>query len=198
MCVLSFFFSGIHLNSTSLTRLYDQRKIDENIYIHNYFKAWISEFCLKVDCTLHFLSWPFFSAIFNAFALLLFQHALKPKVWDKLGEFPTGPREANMLCVSALDDHHPKASWPFTSTKVFLLAKTLSLHFTRVQIFASHSHLQRVYATAAGNAYYRTRGKPGDNLHYLRFVLSSRQVDCACKNWQLWDLSVIIIFVISS
>ena len=48
------------------------------------------------------------------------------------------------------------------------------------------------WSTADCFVYYRTGWVIGNNLQYLRFVLSSRQVDCTRKNQQLRDLTVLI------
>ena len=52
--------------------------------------------------------------------------------------------------------------------------------------------LHHNWSTADCFVYYRTGWVIGNNLHYLRFVLSSHQVDCTRKNQQLRDLTLLI------
>ena len=65
-----------------------------------------------------------------------------------------------------------------------LIRELSSNYILPVQFFASHAHSPRVHSGAASPlsiALYNGRGK-GRQFHCLRFLRSSRQVDCARNN----------------
>ena len=95
-----------------------------------------------------------------------------------------------------LDDLYMILQKVSTLTKDGGLIRQLSLHFTRAQFFASHSHFQRVHSFCPWPAahcivYYRTGGETGDNsIGYDLYCQTARWT--VRKKWQLADLTVLI------
>ena len=83
--------------------------------------------------------------------------------------------------VGLIRQHCSNAKSTFYTCRVF-----------RQSLLLPEGALSCRWAAADCIVYYIMGGVKGDNLHCLRLVPSSRQVDCARKNRQLWDLTVLI------
>ena len=70
-------------------------------------------------------------------------------------------------------------------------ALTLSLHFTRA-VFRQPRPFPEGALSSQLHCILQTGTGIERQLHCLRILLSSRQVDCACKNRQLKNLTVLI------
>ena len=114
----------------------------------------------------------------------------KVKKGDKLDIILSLDIRARMLSTPAKGDqqHNTKEDEKESS------ALSLSMHFTRAQFFVSQAHTRGCTQLPLDRdrLHCILREAQRETTHCLRFLRSSRQVDCARKIRQLSDLCVLI------